>query len=42
MLSEVSSKEITEWMAYFKIKKERDEENSKAEEAKQKAKRQGR
>jgi len=42
MLSEVSSMEISEWMAYFSVKARHDEDNSKAEEAKQKAKQQGR
>jgi hypothetical protein len=39
MLREVSSKELTEWQAYFSVKNKKEEEQRKLDEARRKAKR---
>jgi len=39
MLGEVTSEEISEWMAYFQVKTEHEKDSGKAEEAKARAKR---
>jgi len=41
MLKEVSSKELSEWKAYFNLKKKYEEEEEKKMQARQKAKKMG-
>jgi hypothetical protein len=42
MLSEVSSEELSEWMAYFEMREQKRDDHSKAEAAKKRAKKNNR